>query len=97
MGKAAATLKYRARTTPAGYRRLEQALLDMGLLYNAIITQRNAIITQRNAIITQRNAIITQRNAATRPTATATAAGRPTATSPSSGSMSPTAATCTGS
>ena len=84
MGKAAATLKYRARTTPAGYRRLEQALLDMGLLYNAIITQRN-------------NAIITQRNAATRPTATATAAGRPTATSPSSGSMSPTAATCTGS
>ena len=36
------TLKYRARTTPAGYRRLEQALLDMGQLYNAIVVQRNS-------------------------------------------------------
>ena len=42
MGKAVVTLRYRARTTPAGYRRLEQALLDMGLLYNAIVAQRNA-------------------------------------------------------
>ena len=42
MGKAVVTLRYRARTTPAGYRRLEQALLDMGRLYNAIVTQRNA-------------------------------------------------------
>ena len=42
MGTAVVTLKYRARTTPAGYRRLEQALLDMGQLYNAIVVQRNA-------------------------------------------------------
>ena len=42
MGAAVVTLKYRARTTPAGYRRLEQALLDMGQLYNAIVAQRNA-------------------------------------------------------
>ena len=42
MATAVVTLKYRARTTPAGYRGLEQALLDMGLLYNAIVTQRNA-------------------------------------------------------
>ena len=42
MGTAVVTLKYRARTTPAGYRRLEQALLDMGQLYNAIVAQRNS-------------------------------------------------------
>ena len=42
MGTAVVTLQYRAHTTPAGYRRLEQALLDMGHLYNAIITQRNS-------------------------------------------------------
>ena len=42
MGTAVVTLRYWARTTPAGYRRLEQALLDMGRLYNAIVAQRNA-------------------------------------------------------
>ena len=42
MGTAVVTLKYGARTTPAGYRRLEQALLDMGRLYNAIVAQRNS-------------------------------------------------------
>ena len=42
MGTAVVTLKYRARTTPDGYRRLEQALLDMGRLYNAIVIQRNS-------------------------------------------------------
>ena len=42
MGTAVVTLKYRARTTPDGYRRLEQALLDMGRLYNAIVAQRNS-------------------------------------------------------
>ena len=29
MGKAVVTLRYRAQTAPAGYRRLEQALLDL--------------------------------------------------------------------
>ena len=42
MGKAVVTLTYGARTTPDGYRRLEQALLDMGRLYNAIVIQRNS-------------------------------------------------------
>ena len=42
MGKAVVTLRYRAQTTAAGYRRLEQALLDMGLLYNAVVAQRGA-------------------------------------------------------
>ena len=42
MGTAVVTLRYRARTTPDGYRRLEQALLDMGRLYNAIVAQRNS-------------------------------------------------------
>ena len=42
MGTAVVTLRYRARTAPAGYRRLEQALLDMGQLYNAIVVQRNS-------------------------------------------------------
>lgn len=37
MATAVATLKYRAQTTPAGYRHLEQALLDIGSLYNAIV------------------------------------------------------------
>ena len=41
MGTALATLKYRAHATPTGYRRLEEALLDMAQLYNAIVTQRN--------------------------------------------------------
>ena len=42
MRKAVVTLQYRAHTSPAGYRWLEQALLDAAHLYNAIITQRNS-------------------------------------------------------
>ena len=42
MGATVVTLRYRAQTTPAGYRRLEQALLDTGRLYNAIVAQRNS-------------------------------------------------------
>ena len=37
-----ATLKYKAATTSAGYRQLEQAMLHMGLLYNAAIRHREA-------------------------------------------------------
>ncbi len=36
------TLQYRATTSKAGCHRLDQALLDMGLLYNALILHRKA-------------------------------------------------------
>ena len=36
-----ATLKYRATASSHGYRQLEQAMLDMGNLYNALIRHRN--------------------------------------------------------
>ncbi|MYC36030.1 MAG: transposase [Chloroflexi bacterium] len=37
-----ATLQYRVHTSKAGHRRLEQALLDMGELYNALLLHRKA-------------------------------------------------------
>ncbi|MDE2938933.1 MAG: site-specific DNA-methyltransferase [Chloroflexota bacterium] len=37
-----AMLKYKAATTSAGYRQLEQAMLHMGLLYNAAIRHRES-------------------------------------------------------
>ena len=36
------TLKYKATTSRNGYRRLEQAILDMGWLYNALIRHRES-------------------------------------------------------
>ena len=36
------TLQYRATTSEAGYRHLEQALLQLGHLRNALIRHRNA-------------------------------------------------------
>ena len=37
-----ATLQYRVHTSKAGHRRLEQALLDMGELYTALLLHRKA-------------------------------------------------------
>ena len=36
------TLKYKATTSRSGYRQLEQAMLDMGWLYNALIRHRES-------------------------------------------------------
>ena len=36
------TLQYKVQTSKAGYRRIDQALLDMGHLYNALILHRKA-------------------------------------------------------
>ena len=36
------TLKYTARTTKEGYRQLDKALLQFGVLYNALITHRRS-------------------------------------------------------
>ena len=36
------TLRYKATTNKGGYRRIDQAMLDMGFLYNAVIRHRQA-------------------------------------------------------
>ena len=56
------TLQYRITTSKAGYRQLDQALLDMGLLYNALILHRKSATSshRRRFSLSLQNQAITE-------------------------------------